>query len=43
MKGKTDLIAVTLLVALTVVMMGSLLSGQGSFEQGLERHLVGER
>lgn len=43
MKGKTDLIAVTLLVALTAVMVGSLLSGQGSFEEGLRQHLTGER
>ena len=43
MKGKTDLIAVTLLVALTAVMVGSIVSGSGGFEQGLERHLVGER
>lgn len=31
MKGKTDLIAVTLLVALTVVMVGSIVSGSGGF------------
>ena len=43
MKGKTDLIAVTLLVALTAVMVGSIVSGSGGFKEGLRQHLTGER